>query len=171
MNVTFVAMGSELLGLERMSAFLKERGHKVSLAFDPALFAERVYIENPHLAKVFSTTQETIDQIILQKPDIVGFSVIADIYQWALYVATEVKKKIDIPIIFGGVMPMSNPEVVLKNDCVDIVCIDDGEHPMAELLESMGKGRMRTDIENLCFKENGPGAKTSRTGWERHLVR
>ena len=94
MNVTFVAMGSELLGLERMSAFLKQRGHKVSLAFDPALFAERVYIENPHLAKVFSTTQETIDQIILQKPDIVGFSVIADIYQWALYVATEVKRKL-----------------------------------------------------------------------------
>lgn len=155
MNVTFVAMGSELLGLERMSAFLKQQGHKVSLAFDPALFAERVYIENPHLAKIFSTTQETIDQIILQKPDIVGFSVIADIYQWALYVATEVKRKIDTPIIFGGVMPMSNPEVVLKNDCVDIVCIDDGEHPMAELLESMEKGRMRMDIENLCFKENG----------------
>jgi pyruvate-formate lyase-activating enzyme len=155
MNVTFVAMGSELLGLERMSAFLKERGHEVSLAFDPALFAERVYIENPHLAKVFSTTQETIDEIVSQKPDIVGFSVIADIYQWALYVATEVKKHIDVPVIFGGVMPMSNPEVVLKNDCVDIVCIDDGEHPMAELLESMERGSMRTDIENLCFKENG----------------
>ena len=46
MNVTFVAMGSELLGLERMSAFLKERGHNVSLAFDPALFAERVYSGN-----------------------------------------------------------------------------------------------------------------------------
>lgn len=155
MNVTFVAMGSELLGIERMSAFLKERGHNVSLAFEPALFAERVYIENPYFAKLFSTTQETIDQIISQNPDIVGFSVIADIYQWSLYVASEVKKRINVPIIFGGVMPMSNPEVVLKNNCVDIVCIDDGEHPMAELLESMELGSMRTDIENLCFKESG----------------
>ena len=155
MNVTFVAMGSELLGIERMSAFLKQKGHKVSLAFDPSLFAERVYIENPYFAKLFSTTQETIDEIVSQNPDIVGFSVIADIYQWALYVATEVKKRIDVPVIFGGVMPMSNPEVVLKNDCVDIVCIDDGEHPMAELLESMERGSMRADIKNLCFKDGG----------------
>lgn len=156
MNITFVAMGSELLGLESMSAVLKKHGHNVNLAFEPALFDDKVYFHIKPLAKLFSSKKHIIKKIIDSKPDVIGFSVISLTYQWSIRIAKELKKQLkDTPIIFGGVYAMSNPETVLKQDCVDVVCIGDGEYPLLELVESLKKGKIDTKIKNLWFKKDG----------------
>src|SRR3989344_6439993 len=155
MNVTFVAMGSELLGLESMSAVLKKHGHNVNLAFEPALFDDKVYFHIKSLAKLFSSKKQVIKKIINSKPDIIGFSVISLTYQWSIMMAKELKKHLkDTPIIFGGVFAMSNPETVLEQSCVDVVCIGDGEYPLFELVESMKKGKIDYKIKNLWFKKD-----------------
>ena len=156
MNITFVAMGCELLGLEALSTALKKKRHKVSLVFDPSLFDDKVYFHNKTLSKIFKTKQKKIvEKIIKTKPDIVGFYIITDTYKWTEQIATLLKKHSPkIPIICGGIYPTSTPENIIKRSWVDIICRGEGEAPLLELLDSMSKGKINYKIKNLWFKKN-----------------
>lgn len=155
MKVVFAAMGEENLGTGSISAVLKRAGHETALAFDPALFDERIYFHIEFLAKLFSQKTKVIDKIVRLKPDLLAISVFSDNYQWALEIARGVKKKMDVPVYFGGVFPTNSPEVVLGNDCVDIVCVGEGEMPTVELCDSMARGEIDYSIKNLYFKKDG----------------
>ncbi|MDP2943898.1 MAG: radical SAM protein [Candidatus Omnitrophota bacterium] len=155
MNVTFVFMGAEGLGLESLSAVLKQHGHRACLAFDPALFDDKLYFYIPQLAKLFDYRKHLLKKIIASKPDIVGFSVFADNFKWACSVARDVKKQLGVPIIFGGIYPTSMPEITINQDCVDMVCLGEGEYPMLELVDCMSKGNMDYSIQNIWFKKVG----------------
>lgn len=155
MKVTLAAMGCENISLEYLSAVLKADGHKVSLAYDPALFDDKNYFYKPALARLFDQREKTVQAIVNQNPDILGISVFASNYQWALDIAGRVKKRIDVPVVFGGIHPSAAPDEVIGNDCVDMICLDEGEAPMVELLKSMESGSVATDIENIWLKNNG----------------
>ncbi|OGX15658.1 MAG: hypothetical protein A2166_02695 [Omnitrophica WOR_2 bacterium RBG_13_41_10] len=155
MKVIFVAMGSEIISLEALSAMLKKYGHQTQLAFDRALFDDKQYITVPFLAKIFDQKKEVIKKILESNPGLIGFSVFADNYQWCLSIAREVKKMTNAPIIFGGIHPTSVPEKVIAEDCVDIICLGEGEYPLLELVESIKKGKIDYGIQNLWFKKNG----------------
>ena len=153
MKVTFVVAGVENLGVEYLSSVLKEHGHQVSLVFDPKLF-ESEAIKNSRLRRLFDIKNQVVREIVDSEPDLIAFSVFTINYQWALETARSVKKKIDTPIIFGGIHATSVPEVVLKNDCVDMVCVGEGEYALLELVESLGE-EPRYDIQNIWFKRDG----------------
>jgi len=150
-----VFMGAESLGLEAISAVLKENNHKVFLAFDPALFDDVNYFKVPFLHRIFDDRKGLITKIINSKPDLVIFSVFTDNFRWALSVAGNIKSLLDVPIIFGGIYPTAAPEYVLSQDCVDIVCLGEGEYPVLELLNSMQRKNIDYGIKNLCFKKDG----------------
>ncbi len=155
MNITFAAMGCELLGLEALSTALKRKKHKVSLVFDPSLFDDKVYFHNKTLAKIFRINQKKIvNKILKTNPDIIGFYIITDTLNWTEKIAILLKKKApNIPIVCGGIYPTSNPENLIKKAWVDIICRGEGEQPLLELLESMSKGNINYKIENLWFKK------------------
>lgn len=155
MRITFVAMGSENISLEYVSAVLKKHGHQVSLAFDRALFNDKAYFPIPSLAKLFNYKSRLIKEIIDSKPDAIGFSVFADNYQWALEISTEIKKTLNILIIFGGIHPTTVPERVIDQEVVDIICLGEGEYPLLELANCIDKGEINYSIKNLWFKKNG----------------
>lgn len=155
MRVTFAAMGCESISLEYLSAFLKNQGHEVNLAYDPALFDDKNYFYKPILARFFSRKKQVIEKIIAQSPDVVGFSVFASNYHWAIDIAAAVKERTDSLVVFGGIHPTTEPEEVLSNDCVDVACRDEGEAALSELLESLEQGTMDTSIRNLWFKQEG----------------
>lgn len=90
------------------------------------------------------------------QPDLIGFSVVTAHYQWALSFARKVKAELpNIPIIFGGKHPTLVPEVVIREDCVDFVCVGEGEEALAELLESLKNGDSDFNIRNIWYKKNG----------------
>lgn len=154
MKFMFVCMGAENLAAEQLSAILKQKGHQVELAFDPALFDDKTYFYIPWLYKILNNKKKVIKKIIDAKPDIIGFTVFSDNYEWACDVAKKVRKKLpNTPIIFGGIYPTSCPEVVLKNDFVDMVCVGEGEEAVHELVEGMEKGKMDYGIKNIWFKK------------------
>jgi radical SAM superfamily enzyme YgiQ (UPF0313 family) len=68
-----------------------------------------------------------------------------------------------VPILFGGIHPSTVPHKVIQEACVDIVCVGEGDAPLAELMESIRRGRIDTGIKNLWFKTetgriiNNPG--------------
>ena len=69
----------------------------------------------------------------------------------------------DVPVIFGGVHPSAVPEVCLENDCVDYVCVGEGEEAMVRLCDALPASRPRNPIPNLWWRDGqqlvrGPAA-------------
>lgn len=149
MKIVFVAVGVESLAIEFLSSFLKKQGHEVEIVFDPTVFATEA-IRSVKLAKKLDIKKELIKQIIEKKPDFVGFSVFTLNYQRILKIAYLLKRKrSNIPIIFGGIHPTSVPEIVIKEKCVDMICIGEGEEALNELLNNPNS----TNIKNIWFKQ------------------
>lgn len=155
MKIMFAAVGSEIISIEALSALLKKHGHQCKLAFDRGMFDDKQYFTVPLLAKIFDDRRQVIRDILEYKPDLLAFSVFADNFQWCLDIARKTKKDLSLPIIMGGVHPTSAPEVCISQDCVDIICLGEGEYPLLELIESMQKGQMDYSIRNLWFKKDG----------------
>lgn len=155
MKIVFVANAVENLAIEFLSGFLKANGHEVELVFDPMVFSNEA-VRFKKLSDFFDVKKEITLQVLEKKPDLVGFSVFTLNYQRILAMAREIKNYNDrIPVILGGVHPTCVPEEVIKEKCVDIVCVGEGEYAFLELLESLEKRRPRTDIKNLWFKKDG----------------
>jgi radical SAM superfamily enzyme YgiQ (UPF0313 family) len=157
MKVTFVALGQEQLAISLLSSVLKREGHTTSLVFDPALFDDRTYLDVPSLARIFDRTARVVDEVVAEQPDLVAFSVLTPMYQWALAVAHAVKQRIDVPVIFGGVHPSAVPEVCLENACVDYVCRGEGEIPLLRLCEVLPPAdeRPAEPIPNIWWVDRG----------------
>jgi radical SAM superfamily enzyme YgiQ (UPF0313 family) len=156
-RVAFVYLNWEALGIEYLSSYLKSKGHETSLFLDPRLFQEDFQRVN---SKLIFSLSDKLNNILLRElaeyaPDLIGFSVTTDQYQWALEFAGKIKKAgIKAPIIFGGIHPSSVPELVIKRPEVDIVCVGEGEEALLELAENVGnyKNGKRPAIKNLWFK-------------------
>lgn len=155
MRLTVLFMGAESLSLEAISALLKQNGHEVSLVFDPSLFDDVNYFKIPFLHRLFNERHSLVQKVVDSQPDIVGFSVITDNFNWSISLAKDIKKALKVPIIFGGVYPSASPDYVLIQECVDMVCLGEGEYPMLELLNSMQRGDIDYGIRNLWFKNDG----------------
>jgi len=155
MRITFVQGPYENLAVEYLSSLLKKEGHKVSLVIDPQLF-NAVHFKNKLLARLFDVRELLLEEVKKTKPDLVAFSVFTSDYQWALDIAGRIKQRNkEVPIIFGGIHPTSVPEVVIKEESVDIVCVGEGEQALLELARSFDKKRKNYRIKNLWFKKNG----------------
>ncbi len=116
------------------------------------MFDDKNYLCMPLLARMLDQGDNLIKQIIDSEPDLIAFSVMVFTHQWALKRAAEIKRILDVPVIFGGPHAICCPERIIEKDSVDIVCIGEGEHALAELLDSMEGGEIDTSIEGLWFK-------------------
>ena len=153
MKIVFVTVANENIAIELLSSFLKERGCDVKVIFDPRVFATEAF-DFKKLASFFDISKHIVKQINEEKPDLIGFSIFTFNYQYYLKLAKAIKKSgQEAPIVFGGIHPTSVPDRVIKEECVDIVCVGEGEYALLELLENLKKGEKRTDIKNLWFKK------------------
>ena len=157
MKIVFVALGQEQLGISILSAVLRRAGHETRLVFDPALFHDRYYFEVPILRDLFNRDRDTVARIVAEAPDLVAFSVLTMTYEWAVDIARRVKAVSGVPVIFGGVHPSAVPEVCLENDCIDYVCVGEGEEAMVRLCDALASGAPRpsTPIPNLWWRDRG----------------
>ncbi len=155
MKAVFVYKGSESLGIEYLSSFLKNKGHQTELVFDPAVFSSDRGRDNQLLSRIFDNYQgRVVERVISADPDLVAFSVYTANYRWALELAQKIKERIRVPIAFGGIQATAVPQRVIQNECVDAVVVGEGEYPVWELVESV-KGGMFKDlsIRNVYFRK------------------
>ena len=156
-KICFVYGGHENLGIEYLSAVLKQGGHETRLAFDPLLFDE-VFFKLPLMPRLLTFRKRLIQEVLAWKPDVVAFSVITETYQWASQIAAELKKELNVPIVFGGVHTTLVPDRVVSNPVVDVLCIGEGEYPLLELVNRLANGGRLSDIRdipNLWVKADG----------------
>jgi len=154
MKVVFVYTGEEYLGIEYLSAILKKNGHQTYLIYDPLLFND-YYISNQFLSCLFSFHGKIIKEIIDSKADLIAFSANTGEYNWAAQIASIIKDKIKVPIVFGGHHPTCLPEEVIREEFVDFVIQGEGEYVLLELVEHLEGKRSKEEIRNLYYKSNG----------------
>lgn len=154
MRIIFVYKWGFSFGVAYLASYLKERGHEVDLVFKFDTFSNS-FVNLPFLEQMEDAVEDVLNNILKKKPDIVAFSVSTADYQWALDTASKVKSRSNVSVIFGGIHPTLLPEMTINNKQVDMICIGEGELALAELLDSLGKGKIDYSIKNLWFKKNG----------------
>ncbi len=156
MNIIFVHLGRENLGIEYLSAVAKQAGHQVSLAIDPGLFGlnDNVFYI-PVLERIFNQRTMVINKIEKSNPDLVAFSVYTGTYKWAVNIAREIKKKMEVKTVFGGYHVTLVPELVIQEKSIDFLIIGEGEEAFIELLEALESKRNPQKIGNLWYKTDG----------------
>jgi radical SAM superfamily enzyme YgiQ (UPF0313 family) len=154
MLITFAHLGREHLGLEYLSAVLKQAGHSVTLAYDCGLFGpEDNVLYSPTLERLFSRRERVIQAIEKSNPDLVGFTVYTGTFRWACDIASEVKRRLRVPIVFGGIHASLVPQKVIEKECVDYVVVGEGEYALLDLLDRLKSGARPDGIPNVWWKE------------------
>ncbi|HAM36529.1 MAG TPA: hypothetical protein DEB40_14460 [Elusimicrobia bacterium] len=155
MKVVFLSPPHENLGIGYLSAALKAAGFETGLVIDPLLFDEPGFLRSPLLGRVFSARKSVLARLIAARPDLVCFSVTTDYYAWAKSWASEVKRRLDVPVVFGGIHPTSVPEKVVLEDCVDYVCVGEGDEALAELARAIRDRADASRIRNIWLRRRG----------------
>lgn len=149
MKIAFVNTEAESYAIMLFSSLLKAKGHEVNLVFDPRLF-DTDEVSSNRLARFFDIRKQNIEKLKRIKPDLIGFSTYTQDYRWNVDFARMIKKYMQIPIIFGGIHCTLCPDEVIKEDCIDIVCVGEGEHAIVELVER--EVTLERPIRNLWYK-------------------
>ena len=153
MRVTLVCRGAQNLAIEALAPALKARGHECSVVYDPGLFDDKYFLNIQPLARIFDQTDDVVNQIVKSRPDLVGFSVMTNLYSWALDSSKVLKNRLAVPIVFGGIHPSSAPEVVVAEKDVDFVVQGEGDDALPDLADGLQNNADVDNIPNVWTKK------------------
>ena len=153
MDIIFVSCGFENLGVEYLSAALKQKGFSAGLVNIPSLAIAKYSRRIPGLCKTMDLVVREIENY---HPKAVAFSSNTLDYPYCSQIAEKIKGKQATSVIFGGPHPTLIPEIVINNKAVDYVITGEAESQLPRLAECLllGKGNIK-DIDNLWYKQNG----------------
>ena len=115
--------------------------------------------------------EKKIDKIVNNSPLFVGFSVITGIQTLhSAIMSKEIKKKIDVPIIWGGIHPSLLPEMCLKEDYIDFVVIGEGEETIIELAQKLEGGQPIEEVKGIGYKKNNGEGSTPKINPKRPFI-
>ncbi|MFN7951909.1 MAG: cobalamin-dependent protein [bacterium] len=153
MRVTFLGIGCEQLAVSLLAALARRDGHTVGLAFSAALFDDRYFLRVPALARRLDDTAAVLAAIREQRPDVLACSALTNSYRWMLAVAREAKRAMpDLQVVFGGVHASAVAERVLADECVDFVCVGEGDVAFPRLLAALERGESPQGVPNLRYR-------------------
>ncbi len=159
------------------SALLKRKGFAVDL-FDTCYYktdekssddikAETLNVRPFNIAERGLKLKETDLYEDLKKkvetftPDLIAISVLEDTYPLGLSMLKSIRQYCKAPVIVGGVFATFSPDKVIEEDCVDMVCVGEGEETLVELCERISLGKDFSNVPNLWVKRNGNIIKNS----------
>lgn len=157
MKINLICLGHENIGLEYISASLKKQGYdtvltKAGVAIQSYYLLGKLINKIPYSQRY---RENVIETVVSSMPDLIGFSVFSDTYGWSREIAEGIKRRINVPVVFGGIHPTAVPEEVIKEDFIDYVCVGEGEEAMVELVQVLGRGGDVANIKNIWSKKNG----------------
>ncbi len=160
-----------------LAACLKEKGFLVDI-FDTTCYrtaevtADQKRVENlqvrPFNLKEYGVKvkqsgiyEDFYKKVVEFKPDLVGLSVVETTFDLGVNLFKKIKD-LKIPNIVGGVHAIMDPEGVIQNENVDMVCTGEGEELICELCERMLHGKGFEDVKGLWFKKHDRIIKNKR---------
>ncbi len=134
------------LGVKYLSNSLKKEGYEPHIVF----FKEFNSIQPTKATNVeLGLLTSLIDEI---KPSYIGLSVMSSLYLETVYLVNNIiKRKFNIPIIWGGVYATLFPDKALEHG--DYVIQGEGEEAIVELLEALSKNIDISRVENLAYRD------------------
>jgi radical SAM superfamily enzyme YgiQ (UPF0313 family) len=156
-RVTFVTCGLEHLGIEALSAWVRQAGHEAVLVYEARPFSSGSGTDSALLARLLDPhPEETAERIVATRPDVVAFTSYSVTHRWTVEVARALKRRCAVPVVFGGPHVSADPERAIREESIDAIVEGEGEGALVDLLEYAEKGRFgRTDIANCTFKGQG----------------
>jgi radical SAM superfamily enzyme YgiQ (UPF0313 family) len=138
-------------GVRSLSAVLRKAGHRTRIVFFPG--SAGMLQENGDF--VYHYDPGVIDALIelCRGFDYIGISFMTYYLDRAIQITQAVKKKYDIPVVWGGIHTTCKPEEALMY--ADMACVGEGETALTALLDG------ETDIAGFCRKD---GNKIVQTG-------
>ncbi len=101
------------------------------------------------------------------KPDIFIMSSTEDMWELGIRILEEVrdfKSKFNVPVLAGGVFPTFAPEICIKYDLIDMICVGEGEEALSDVCKRVQNKKDFTNVTNLWVKDkNGNIQKNSIT--------
>ncbi|MBZ0252578.1 MAG: B12-binding domain-containing radical SAM protein, partial [Candidatus Methylomirabilis sp.] len=149
-RVLFVYRNAEWLGIEYLSAVLKQAGHQTDLVFDPGIGDIEFKFE--FLDRLLPIEKRMVERAVRFAPDLIAVSCVTNLYPWAKRMMHLLKRATGRPIVIGGIHPTITPETVIQNPDVDYLIVGEGEEALLDLANSLERGDERTDIPNVWFK-------------------
>lgn len=159
------------LSVTILSAYLKKAGHIVDLfdtTFmtptynkDTELMEQKGLVEPTDLDKYIGKIEEKdiLEELLKKinefKPDLIAVSLLERNFFVAKDLLKFIKEHHTIPIIIGGILPTIVPEMMIKLNFVDMICIGEGEGAIVELADKIANQEDITKIKNLWVKKNG----------------
>ncbi len=159
MKIAFFHKGYEDLGIQALSAYLKQRGHEVDLYYDGSTFSSNVGLDNALLSRLFDVSAIEFERRVAERmsvtpPDVIGLAGPTANYRWSLRWARWAKERFGVPVVYGGPHATTAPETVIREDCVDALVRGEGELALAELMDTVAESRFQnTTIPSVWFKE------------------
>lgn len=137
------------LSTRLLSSYLKAGGHTVKQIFLPDL---KSMMENG-VDFVGYYPDEVVEQVaeLADGFDLLGISLMTNYFIKMSHLTREIKKRIDIPVVWGGIHPTVAPEECL--DIADYVCVGEGEAALQELADSLQKGIRPARVKNIWFRD------------------
>ena len=65
----------------------------------------------------------------------------------------EYKNKYKIPVLAGGVFPTFAPEICIKYDLIDMVCVGEGENALIDICKKIENEKDYSEVTNLWIKQ------------------
>ncbi|MDP1728756.1 MAG: radical SAM protein [archaeon] len=128
-------------GIRTISSVLKKQGYEVKLVF---MTLSEDYSRN-------YTKSELIQlEKICRGSSLIGVASYASTAKRASRIINYLKK-MDIPVVYGGVHPTISPEDCIKYS--DIVCVGEGEEAVIELAKAIETNKSIEKIKNLWIKK------------------
>ena len=93
-------------------------------------------------------------KIQTHKPDIIAFSITEIAYLKCIDLINSIKNN-NAYIVVGGVFCILNPEKVIANKKINVICIGEGEKHFVKLCHSIKNNKINYNLENFWFNKNG----------------
>ena len=93
------------------------------------------------------------DHIMIDfKPDLIAVSCLSVDFNFICDFILPYKIKHNIPVVFGGIHSILNPDEAINNDCCDFVCIGEGENSIIGLIDYMEGKRPADFVKGIWLK-------------------
>ncbi len=144
-------------GIGILSAVLKREGHDTEMI---------------HVSEEIGyplDLQRITDDIRKGQPDLICFSITTNQWYFARQIGRHLKERFRIPIIVGGHHPTADPERVVLEPWIDVVCRGEGEQALLSVVQRLASGESFHGIPNILFRDHGEIVQEPLLSWEQNL--
>jgi radical SAM superfamily enzyme YgiQ (UPF0313 family) len=142
MRITFISPFPDVysFGIRSLSATARAAGHETNLLFVTQEFTQ-------------AYSNRVIDQVVdhCKGSNLVGLSLMSNFWDNSAALTHAVRKRLDIPVIWGGIHPTVRPEECLE--VADYAAVGESEESFLNLLNHFGQGKVIPGIRARGRKE------------------